>query len=301
MSAARVLVTGAGGFTGRHLAIAAASRQVECIGVVYADAGDIPGYASIRQCDITDRDTLTALIRELSPDYVVHLAGIAFVAHGSSRQIYDTNLWGTVCLLDVLAESCPQVRRVLVASSGNVYGDDQAVPIDETAVPAPANDYGVSKLAMEYACRLRMDRIPIVITRPFNYTGVGQDSNFLIPKMVDAFRNRQPVLELGNLDVERDFSDVRDVVDAYLELLTGDHDAGTYNVCSGQPTALKAVIEQLQSLTGHEIEVRVNPAFVRANEIKVLYGNRSRLDAAIGPRNLHSLEQTLQWMLAEGA
>lgn len=299
MSGERVLVTGAAGFTGRHLAIAAAGRQAECIGLVCSDAGDIPGYASILQCDITDRDALTATLRELAPDYVVHLAGIAFVAHGSSRQIYDTNLWGTVCLLDVIAECCPQVRRVLVASSGNVYGNDQAAPIDESALPIPANDYGVSKLAMEYACRLRMDRIPIVITRPFNYTGVGQDSNFLIPKMVDAFRSRQPVLELGNLDVARDFSDVRDVVDAYLELLVGDQVGGIYNVCSGKPTALNSVIEQLRSLSGHEIEIRVNPAFVRANEIKVLYGNRSRLDAAIGRRNLHSLNQTLQWMLTE--
>ncbi|MFZ6649801.1 NAD-dependent epimerase/dehydratase family protein, partial [Undibacterium sp. TJN25] len=120
----------------------------------------------------------------------------------------------------------------------------------ETEPAQPANDYGVSKLAMEHVARLWMDQLPITITRPFNYTGVGQADNFLLPKIISHYRRRAPLIELGNLDVARDFSDVRTVVQAYTRLLQHAPAGQTFNVCSGQAHTLQQVLDIVADLAG---------------------------------------------------
>jgi len=136
--------------------------------------------------------------------------------------------------------------------------------IDETVCPAPVNHYANSKLAMEHMVRTYDDRLPLIITRPFNYTGVGQAEHFLIPKIVAHYRQRQPVIELGNLEVIRDFSDVRFVVEVYRQLLESDIQGETVNLCSGAGVTLGEIIEKMNEIAGYAIQVRVNPAFVRA-------------------------------------
>jgi nucleoside-diphosphate-sugar epimerase len=151
---------------------------------------------------------------------------------------------------------------------------------------------------MEYVARLYTERLPLVIARPFNYTGVGQDGTFLLPKIVNHVRHRAPVIELGNLDVMRDFSDVRTVVEYYARLLECPRSMGKIlNVCSGRAYSLHAVVDIVRELSGHEFSVRVNPAFVRANEVKVLRGSRARLEQLVGPVDDIPLRETLRWML----
>jgi nucleoside-diphosphate-sugar epimerase len=163
-------------------------------------------------------------------------------------------------------------------------------------LPAPANDYAVSKLAMEYMARLWMDRLPIIITRPFNYTGVGQASQFLLPKIVNHFKSGEKLIELGNIDVERDFSDVRMVAHAYRQLLELSPAGETFNVCSGVAYSMNDVLVMMSEIAGYEIEVRVNPAFVRANEVQRLQGDDSKLKAVVGNLTTISLKETLRWM-----
>ena len=127
-----------------------------------------------------------------------------------------------------------------------------------------------------------MDRLPIVITRPFNYTGVGQAPQFLLPKIVGHFRRGEKVIELGNIDVERDFSDVRFLTQAYCRLLENAPAGEVFNVCSGAVFSLKEVLAMIAEIAGYEIEVRVNPAFVRNNEVKRLEGSNRKLLAAVG-------------------
>lgn len=297
----RVLVTGLGGFTGRYVLAALQQRgwQVWGLGTqpAPADLGIAPKH--YLQADLMDGTALAQAVAQASPQAVIHLAAIAFVGHGDADAFYHTNLLGTRRLLASLAALPQRPARVLLASSANVYGNQTEGMLDEATAPLPANDYAVSKLAMEQMARLWAAQLPITIVRPFNYTGVGQSADFLLPKIVAHFRRRAASIELGNLDVWRDFSDVRAVADAYTRLLAAPAAVGTtVNVCSGHSHSLREVIAMAEQLTGHQLQVQVNPAFVRANEVKTLLGNPARLRTLIGADWANPpLPDTLRWML----
>jgi nucleoside-diphosphate-sugar epimerase len=294
----RVLITGIDGFTGRYLAATLSDAGHEVIGLSRKAAND--AASTTYEGDLGDVAGLTELIASVRPEAVVHLAAISFVAHGDVGEIYRTNLIGTRNLLEAIAKQRSEVKSVILASSANIYGNSRGGKLDETTQPAPANEYAVSKLAMEYMAKLFLDRLPIVIVRPFNYTGVGQAENFLLPKIVSHIRRRAPVIELGNLDVARDFSDVRTVAHYYLRLLECPAAAGgTYNVCSGTPHTLQDMLALVREISGHEFEVQVNSAFVRENDVKVLLGDPSKLVHTVGTVPVVPLRETLRWMLGE--
>ena len=289
----RALITGLHGFTGRYMAAELKAQGYEVFGTG-SQASDEPGYL---QADLTDAVGLRAVLADLQPDVVVHLAALAFVGHGVADAFCQVNLIGTRNLLEAIA-ACGKVPDcVLLASSANVYGNASDGMLSEATPPAPANDYAVSKLGMEYMARLWQDRLPLVITRPFNYSGVGQGENFLLSKIVSHFRRRAPVIELGNLDVWRDFSDVRAVVAAYRGLLEAAPVGQTVNVSSGVAHSLRDVIALCEQITGHRMDVTVNPAFVRANEVKTLTGDNTRLRGLVPGWTTPSLRDTLAWML----
>lgn len=286
------LITGLQGFTGRYMAQTLRARGLRVVGLVQGRSqGD-----DERACDLTDAAAVRHAVAEVQPHYVVHLAALAFVGHGDSRAFYDVNLFGTLNLLDALAALPHVPAKVLIASSANVYGTPGIEVIDESVCPAPVNHYACSKLAMEHMVHTWFDRLPIVITRPFNYTGVGQDEKFLIPKIVSHFRRRASVIELGNLHVSRDFSDVRDVVSAYMALLESAARGVTVNVCSGQDVSLGEVLDLMAKIAGYTIDVQVNPAFVRANEIARLRGSNALLRQIVGYQPAHTFKNTLAAM-----
>jgi len=289
----RALITGIHGFTGRYMAAELEANGYEVIGL-----GSHPGSeAGYYQADLTDAEALRAVLADIQPDVVVHLAALAFVGHGDANAFYQVNLLGTRNLLEGIAACGKLPKCILLASSANVYGNASEGVLSELTTPAPANDYAVSKLAMEYMASLWYERLPIVIVRPFNYTGVGQADNFLLPKIVSHFRRKAAKIELGNLDVWRDFSDVRDVVQAYRGLLEVKPVGQTVNVCSGQAHSLREVIGMCQSITGLDMQIEVNPAFVRASEVKTLCGDASNLRSLLGSWQTPPLADTLRWML----
>jgi nucleoside-diphosphate-sugar epimerase len=298
----RILITGVDGFTGRYLAPMLAAHGHEVHGLVRhplaASEAGLDGVHALHVCDMLDAHALKRLVNTLLPQKVCHLAAIAFVAHGDVESIYRTNIVGAHHLLSALGTSETPPETVLLASSANVYGNATEGVIDELVRPAPANDYAVSKLAMEYMAATWNDRLPITLVRPFNYTGVGQSVDFLLPKIVSHCRRRAPILELGNLDVTRDLSDVRMVVDCYRRLLDKPQPGRVFNVCSGNGHTLRSVLQMACELSGHSPEIRINPSFVRSNEVHTLIGSRAALEAAIGPIRGPTLRETLQWMLA---
>lgn len=281
----KILVTGASGFTGHHF-IASAQTAGHRVLVLNAD--------------LTNIDTLRSELGAYGPlDAVVHLAGIAFVGHSDNAAFYAVNTVGTSNLLQVLAsdESSTDRPRVLVASSANVYGNCEQSPISEDQAAAPVNHYAASKLAMEHIALTYSDRLRIVLARPFNYTGPGQSSSFVVAKMVDHFVRRAPVIELGNLHVEREFNDVRMVCEAYLRLLVYGVSGRIYNICTGQPHTLQSVLNILTELTGHHPQIRVNPSLVRINEVYRLCGSTTRLLGCTGHLPTYSLKDTLLEMV----
>ncbi|CAH1746762.1 UDP-glucose 4-epimerase [Thauera humireducens] len=290
----RALITGIKGFTGQYVAAELAQHGWEAWGIGSHDEADDARY---RRVDLADAAGLHAVIAEVQPDAVVHLAAIAFVGHADADAFYTVNLIGTRNLLSALAASSKRPESVLLASSANVYGNATEGVLSETTPPSPANDYAVSKLAMEYMARLWMDKLPIVIARPFNYTGVGQTESFLLPKIVGHFRRGAEVIELGNLDVWRDFSDVRAVAQAYRRLLETCPTGETVNVCSGKAHSLREVIAMAEGICGHSIQVQVNRALVRASEVKTLCGDATKLRSTIAEWATPPLEDTLRWML----
>lgn len=283
----KILLTGADGFTGRLFAeqAVAAGHEVEPL-----------------RANLMDREALLQQVLASEPDAVVHLAAISFVGHADENAFYAVNVIGTTNLLAALTKLSRLPRRVLLASSANIYGNSKHSPIAETQEPAPVSHYAASKLAMEHMSRAYGDRLPSVITRPFNYTGPGQDVNFVIPKLVDHFARRAPTISLGNIQVEREFNDVQMVCSAYLQLLQYGEPGQAYNVCSGQPYTLQYVIDTLTRITGHSIKVEVNPAFVRVNEVHRLCGSPAKLQSLLATRGATlenpSLEDTLRRMLA---
>lgn len=294
----RILVTGVNGFTGRHLTALLAEQGHEVIGISHsAIRMPIKGLAASYIGDLTDAYALKDILATVQPDKVAHLAAIAFVSHGVVEDIYRTNVVGTRNLLEAI-RGIGGVEAVLLASSANIYGNRVSGAIDETVTPDPINDYAVSKLAMEFVARLYQDALPIIIARPFNYTGVGQATNFVIPKIVDHVRRRAITIELGNLDVARDFSDVRDVVLAYSMLLADRTAVGQiFNICSGEAHSLRDVIAMIRNISGHDFEVTVNPSFIRQNEVKMLWGDRSKIEIIAGKGPTHMLHDTLRWMI----
>ena len=278
----RMLVTGADGFTGVHFV-----KQAREAGY------DVFAF----NADLTNPQAVQAQVDAAAPDVVVHLAGISFVGHDKPSAFYDVNVIGTLNLLDALLKLPHRPKRILLASSANVYGNCEQSPISEMQAPAPINHYAMSKLAMEHLAMTYADRLPLFFVRPFNYTGPGQVESFVIPKIVSHFKRQATTIELGNLTVEREYNDVRMVTDAYLKLLDKAAAGEIYNICSGKTYTLHQVIEALVELTGHQMNVVVNPAFVRANELHRLCGDVSKLHKTIGTHDPIALQNTLRWML----
>lgn len=288
-----VLITGINGFTGRYMASELTRHGYRVSGI----GSQSTGGGQYRQVDLLDAQSLKDCLAQWQPDIILHLAALAFVEHGDAAAFYQVNLIGTRNLLEAIAAMGKPPECVLLASSANVYGNATAGMLNEQSPLAPANDYAVSKMAMESMASLWRARLPLIIARPFNYTGVGQSEQFLLPKIVAHFKRRAAFIELGNLDVSRDFTDVRALVEAYRKLIAADTQGQTVNICSGHSYSLNDVITLCSAITGHQLEVRVNPAFVRQNEVKTLCGDASRLRALIGPWATPPLEETLRWML----
>lgn len=153
---------------------------------------------------------------------------------------------------------------------------------------------------MELIASLFSQQLPLIIARPFNYTGRGQSGDFVIPKIIDHVRRRAERIELGALDVARDFSDVRMVVDAYARLIGTPAAVGqTINVCSGKAVKLSELLSLIKTIAGFIPEVRVNASFLREGEVKTLLGSRHKLEGIIGPAADFPLPETVRWMLGD--
>lgn len=288
----RALVTGSRGFVGTWLRAH--------LGAVGDEVVELPA-----DLDVTDRAAIGAWMRthgaEIEACY--HLAAQASVARSfeDPGHTWLTNALGTQFLVEALSEAAP-AATLLVVSSSEVYGAPapDELPVDEDAPLRPTSPYAASKVGAEAAgLEGAWGRgLRVVIARPFNHIGPGQSEAFVIPslvrRVVEAHRNGERVIRVGNLAARRDFSDVRDVVAAYRALVVDGHDRGVYNVCSGQAYAISEVLELIVRAADASLEVVVDPALLRPVDVPVIVGNPARLVAHTGVHFHHSLEATIE-------
>jgi GDP-4-dehydro-6-deoxy-D-mannose reductase len=286
-----VLVTGAGGFAGSHLVehLPPSPRVV----------------AWTRQTvDLLDRDRVRAAIRELQPAQIYHCAGVPHVAESwrDTAQPLEGNVLATEHLFDALRREGIRCR-ILVPGSATVYAPSSE-PISETDPIAPGSPYAISKLAQEQLAlrAIQEDGLDVVLTRSFNHTGPRQTPAFVAPSMARQIAliergQLEPVIKVGNLDAQRDVTDVRDVVRAYAALMQSGKTGVVYNVASGAARSIRSILEALVSRSKMPVRIEVDHARMRPNDVPVVVGSHSRLTESTGWHPQIAFDQTLDDLL----
>lgn len=301
----RILVTGATGFAGQHLVALLAAERSIVFGTHFGSLQlNQACPAELLPCDMRDSNQVRYVVRQALPQQVYHLAGFSSVtkSFAEARQVWDTNFWGAMNLLEALRESAPKARVLLVGSS-QCYGRVAArrLPITEEQPLAPESPYAASKAAADILGHQVFHSwgLQVVRARPFNHTGPGQTTDFLCSDLARQVAEielglRVPALTIGNTRVVRDFSDVRDVVRGYSLLLERATPGAAYNVCSGRGVSVGQIVRHLQSLCGRPFRVKVEAQRVRPGEAAKLYGSNRKLRRATGWKPVYNLESTLR-------
>ena len=311
----RFFVTGISGFAGAHLTELLLGGGHDVAGIAVEGwsprleriaAGRIPRDA-VAAADLRDARAVRAAIERSRPDGVFHLAGITSVPQSNAdpRAAYEVNLFGTLAVLDAVRGAAP-TARALIVTSAEVYGrvDAAELPITETQAFRPLSPYGVSKAAADLAAQQAhlSHGLDVIRARPFNHTGPGQAPIFVCSEFARAVaaaeKGRGPgVLRVGNLDVERDFSDVRDVVRGYMALFERGRSGEAYNLASGRTGTIRAMLDHLLAKSRTEITVETDPAKVRPREAVRMEASIARAERDAGWRPAISLERTLDDLL----
>jgi GDP-4-dehydro-6-deoxy-D-mannose reductase len=303
----RVFVTGATGFAGTHLVNDLLVQGHQVFGLVYRGDSrryetDSAAYTAV-EGDLQDLSSLKEAVAVAEPDVIYHLAGWALTAESwrDPARVLAINTGGTANLLEAaVAFGRP---RVVAVTSAELYGQVTAaqLPITESSQPDPRHPYGLSKWAAGRLVRLYWQRygLPVVEARPFNHIGPGQEPGFVVPDFASqlaaiALGLRAPQMLVGNLDAERDFTDVRDVVRAYQCLAAQGEAGSSYIIASGQPVPIHYLLTTLIQIAGIAVEVNYDPERMRPSDVPVLYGSYAQLEADTGWRPEIHLRQSLE-------
>jgi GDP-4-dehydro-6-deoxy-D-mannose reductase len=299
VSGDKVVVTGGTGFVGHHLLDHLAQAEVT---VLASDAGTSKPAVNFEKVDITDESAVADAILSIQPKYVFHLAAVSSLSGASHQEklAMDVNVWGTRNVAAACAASSSR-PRLLNVSSSQVYADASG-KIDETMTLGPSNLYGATKQMAETWLALYEDQTGIVTARSFNHTGPGQTDHFVLPYLTRKIAEIEagispPRLLTGNLKVERDFTDVRDVVRAYSLLMERGKPANVYNVCSGSFYRISDLLDILIRLGGVKIQVEIDQSRYRSNDTQRIWGDHSKLTEDTGWQPQIPIETTLTDML----
>jgi len=254
--------------------------------------------------DIRDRDLVQSLVHKVCPTRIYHLASISSVglSWANPRLTYEVNVSGTYNVFDA-AMSLPSPPKILNISTSQVYAPSGGT-ITESCLVGPDNPYAATKamaelLAVQYR---KATAGGIVTARSFNHSGPGQTPSFFLPSIAKQFAEmesglRPPKLAVGNLNVKRDFSDVRDVVRAYCLLLENGKIGEIYNVCSGVSVCLADIVQMFQAKTGVKIAIEIDPSKNRPNDVAEIRGDPRKMREQTGWHTIISLEQTIEDLL----
>jgi GDP-4-dehydro-6-deoxy-D-mannose reductase len=301
----KCLITGAAGFAGPHLIHELAAHGHECVATDLAIEQPIPGAAACESVDIRDTAALDELIRNTQPQACIHMAGITYVPDGDANPdlMLSVNVRGTMNLLHAIREHAPGAR-ILTVSTAHVYGvGPREALLTEDSQLRPVSMYAVSKAAGDIAtlaCATRHG-IHAVVARPNNHTGPGQQPRFVVGAFARQVRDiaagrSEPRIRVGNLESERDFMDVRDVVRAYRLLMEQGQAGQAYNIASDNVVQIGDMLSTLCRLAGVSPELEPDPALMRPTDWSP-HLDTTRLVTATGWAPTIPFEQTLQDML----
>jgi GDP-4-dehydro-6-deoxy-D-mannose reductase len=300
-----VLITGAAGFAGAHLIHELVSHGHDCVATDLAISAPLPGTVACESVDLRDEAAVAALVQTIQPEACVHMAGITSVPDGIAHPdlMLSVNVRGTVNLLNALRQHAPAVR-LLTISTAHVYGTpprDHA--LDEHAAMQPLSMYAISKAAADLATLACASHhgLQAMVARPNNHTGPGQLPRFVVAAFVQQVRDiaaghADPVMRTGNLESERDFMDVRDVVRAYRLLLEKGQAGQAYNISSGRNDTIRHMLATLCRLAGVTPRLETDPALMRPTDWSPRL-DTTRLAEDTGWSATIPFEQTLHDML----
>lgn len=295
----RVLVTGADGFVGRWLS----EHLQESGDEVFQAVGEHGDAGGTRSMELTDAAAVGEVVAWAHPDAIYHLAAVAFGPDASADvgHAIDVTVRGTAFVLEAASKLDPR-PLVMIPSSAEVYGSAGDGTLTEHAPIAPVNKYGATKAAQETLALAyhRAGILPVVVARAFNSIGPGQRESFVVPAFALQLARAaggtttSPELRVGNLDAQRDFTDVRDVVRAYRLLVAGRHAGQPINVASGRAVAIREVLDALIELSGHSVVVTVDPDRLRQSDLPVVCGSNALVRRLTGWRPRIPLRDTLR-------
>ncbi len=295
MTRGPIVITGATGFVGAHLT----HRLQHDPSATQAGRGpEIHGWSS-RTVNLLDAARVDEAIKQARPAEVYHLAGASHVGESWKRSTehLEIHVRGTHHLLEAIRRHAPACR-VIIVSSGMVYRP-QAEPMTEDSPIGPGSPYALSKVAEEQLAlhAAAQDGLHVIIARPFNHIGPGQSDRFAPPnfakQIAEIEAGAPPTITIGNLDTRRDFTDVRDVVNAYVAIMARGAAGRTYNVCSGVATPIRAILDELVAMAKVAVTLETDATRLRPNDVPFMAGSAARLTAETGWRPLLSLHQTL--------
>jgi GDP-4-dehydro-6-deoxy-D-mannose reductase len=301
-----ILVTGAAGFAGSHVVEALAGNGTTPLGWTHraAPPSEIVSLAEWESVDLLDLEAVRAAIARARPSAVVHCAGAPNVAHSWRDTLtpLSVNVLATHHLFDALRRAGAPCR-VIVPGSATVYAAS-AAPLTEDSPVAPSNPYAVSKLAQEELSlrAAREDGVDVIVTRPFNHTGPRQSAAFAAPNMARQIALieaglAEPLIRVGNLEAQRDFTDVRDIARAYVGLIHQGTPSTVYNVSSGVPRVMRSVLEALVTRARVAVRVEPDPALMRPSDTPVLVGDSTKLQRTTGWQPQIAFDRTLDDLL----
>ncbi len=286
-----VFLTGGTGFVGQYI------NQFADLNIINADF------------DIRDYQSVNEAFSGIEPDWVIHLAAQSFVPRSfdNPQETFDINFGGTFNLLSVLKKHNFK-GRLLFVGSGDVYGviEEQKLPIIENQPLKPRNPYSVSKVAAEALCYQwsQTEAFEVVMVRPFNHIGPGQSDMFVVSDFAKQITQiklglKKPELQVGDIDITRDFTDVRDVIKAYRLLLQKGVNGEVYNICSGKETSIRVIIDTLCRLSNVDVEIKQEKSRLRISENRRIFGNSKKLKEVTGWQPEILLEQSLKDILED--
>ena len=256
-----VLITGSTGFTGPYLIQELKLRGFE---------------VSCLKSNLLNPSDLETEVKQINPDHVFHLGGLSHLTSNQPDELYRVNTIGSLNLIKALNNLCNNTKSIFLASTAYVYESTDS-KISEISPLFPDSHYAMSKLSMEYLCKSNSNRIKLIVLRTFNYTGKGQSTKFFIPKLIKLFKQKLNPIELGNLNIEREFNDVTWFVSVMVSLLEIPNTEGTFNVCSGISHKLTKIVEIMEKISCHKAQIKVENKLVRKGEKYKICGDPKKL------------------------